>query len=237
MIEVSDAFVARLKLSNSAGDVTNDILFTDGLLGRYSYTKRLDATFTAGDGGGGLDTGAIANAWYHCFAIRNATTGAIDYLFSTSISAPTVPGGFESPRRVGSINRNGGAIRLFTQYGEEFRWTTDIQDVSVGTLGGTRTAFTLTVPTGLSVTAIISSLEWADATANIRGVLSAIGDTDQAATTAPNVRNPTAGVSMYSGLIQIRTDTSAQIGARSADTNTTLGVFTRGWIESPGRRP
>lgn len=237
MNEVSDAFIDKCILSNSAGDVTNDILFTDGLFtGKYSYTKQLDAAWAAGNNAGGLDTGAIANAIYHCHAIRNSTTGAIDYIFSLSVNSPTMPGGYESPRRVGTVIRAGAAIRLFTQIGNEFRWTTGIADVAVVNLGGARTSFTLTVPTGLSVLAIISSLEWADATANIRGVLSSLSDTDEAATVAPNMRNPTAGVSMYSGLLYIRTSTAAQIGARSADTNTTLGIYTRGWIEPQGRR-
>jgi hypothetical protein len=116
----------RIILSNNTTDATNDIDFAAGqvyaddnetLLVGSASTKRLDATFTAGTGGGGLDTGSKANStWYSCWIIGK-TDGTTDYLFSTSATSPTLPSGFTLKRRImWAYVQSGGAILPFTQY-------------------------------------------------------------------------------------------------------------------------
>lgn len=103
--------------NNNIADANNDIDFTIGVidhdngsgqsLSTTALTKQLDATFVAGNNQGGLDTGTKANStWYQIFAISNNTTYAVDYLFSTSRTSPTIPSGWTKRRWLGAIRTN-----------------------------------------------------------------------------------------------------------------------------------
>ena len=103
--------------TNNTLDADNDIDYTIGVidhddgsgqsLATTALTKRLDATFVAGNNQGGLDTGTKANStWYQIFAITNNTTNAIDYLFSASRTSPTIPSGWTRRRWLGAIRTN-----------------------------------------------------------------------------------------------------------------------------------
>ena len=103
--------------TNNTTDANNDIDYTIGVidhddgsgqsLATTALTKQLDATFVAGNNQGGLDTGTKANStWYQMFAITNNTTNAVDYLFSTSRTSPTVPSGWTRRRWLGAIRTN-----------------------------------------------------------------------------------------------------------------------------------
>src|SRR3990172_1389967 len=120
-------YIDGLILSNSAGDPTNDIDISAGVCRDISNTynlartttlmKKLDEAFSEGSGFGGLDTGSIANTTYHVFLIKRSDTGAVDALYSTSATAPSMPANYDSKRRIGSIVRTGGAIKAFVQDG------------------------------------------------------------------------------------------------------------------------
>ena len=138
-----------LTLSNNGADATNDIDIavgeaasteTNAQLMRLTsaLTKRLDANWVVGTNQGGLDTGAIANAWYAVWLIRRSDTGVVDVLFSLSASAPTMPANYDQKRRIGWIQRSAGAIRAFTQRGEDFSWTTPANDYSGAAFTGTQ---------------------------------------------------------------------------------------------------
>lgn len=83
-----------LSMLNNGTDVTNDIDFATGkcrdctdaadLSATTAMTKRLDATWVAGTAAGGLDQGSIANATYHCHAIKKDSDSSIDFIFSLS---------------------------------------------------------------------------------------------------------------------------------------------------------
>lgn len=103
--------------TNNTTDANNDIDYTVGVidhddgsgqsLATTALTKQLDATFVAGNNQGGLDTGTKANStWYQIFAITNNTTNAVDYLFSTSRTSPTIPSGWTRRRWLGAIRTN-----------------------------------------------------------------------------------------------------------------------------------
>ena len=119
-----------LTLSNNATDGTNDIDITGGQCAdsigtvdiRFtgSLTKQLDANWAVGTNQGGRDTGAIADAWWHVFLIKNPATGVVDALFSQSATAPTMPSGFTAFRRIGSVMRTGAALKTFLQLGDQF---------------------------------------------------------------------------------------------------------------------
>lgn len=135
-------YIYNCYISNDSTDPTNDILFGGGeckdstnaydIRVHTQYIKRLDANWAAGTNQGGLDTGAIANSWYHCHVIYNPVTNVYDFLFSLSPTAPTLPTGYTKFRRVGSIFRTGGTIIGFTRVGDEYVWNSPRSDVTVG---------------------------------------------------------------------------------------------------------
>lgn len=128
-------------------DDTADITLVSAMM------KRLDQIWAAGSGNGGLDQGAlVANVWYHCFVILNPATGAVDILFSGSITNPLLPTGFTAFRRVWSILTDSSAnIIPYTQTGDWCAWGVQINSLSSGTLSGSPTVITMATPTGLKV--------------------------------------------------------------------------------------
>lgn len=134
--------------TNNTTDANNDIDYTIGVidhddgsgqsLATTALTKQLDATFVAGNNQGGLDTGTKANStWYQIFAITNNTTSAVDYLFSTSRTSPTIPSGWTRRRWIGAIrtNSSGNIDQNYyarrTNFGQVVRYQTG--DVATGT--------------------------------------------------------------------------------------------------------
>ncbi len=163
-------FVQGLTLSNNVSDANNDIDIAAGtakagakaVINSASFTKRLDAVWASGTGNGGLDTGSKAvSSTYHLHAIINDTTGAFDALFSLSATAPTVPSGWSRVKRIGAVLTDGsGNIRAFIQtvHGSrrKYLWSSGaISDVNAANPGTSAVTRTLTVPTGISVEAII----------------------------------------------------------------------------------
>lgn len=116
----------QIVISNNTTDSNNDIDFTVGnaisqdgstqILLSSALTKRLDATWVAGNNNGGLFSGTKGNnTTYHCFVIRNSISGAVDCGFSVNLDASDIPSGYDSYKRVGSILTDGsGNIRQFT---------------------------------------------------------------------------------------------------------------------------
>lgn len=70
-------------------------------------TKGIDATWTAGTGNGGLDTGTVQSSQvYYIHIIHNLTSGVVDGLFSLSRTAPTMPSGYAERRCIGFVRTN-----------------------------------------------------------------------------------------------------------------------------------
>ncbi|MGK3121147.1 phage tail-collar fiber domain-containing protein [Pseudomonas corrugata] len=114
--------------------------------------------WAAVSGGNKLDTGArAANAWYHLFVIKKASDGTGNLLFSLSASAPTLPAGYGSFRRIGAVKTDGsGNIIPFINVGREFYFSTAMKDVasstpasSTGSAGSA--TLTLSAPSGVRV--------------------------------------------------------------------------------------
>jgi hypothetical protein len=223
-------------MANSTVDATNDIVFTDVMFSRYNFTKRLDATFTAGNNGGGLDTGAIADGWYHCHAIRKGS--AIDYIFSTSLTAPTIPTGWSLQfRRIGSILRVSGVLKPFFQVGSYFIWKTVAQDLLVTTQGATAILRTISTPPGMRVVAILNA-GVAHATATSGTVYFSSPDaTDEDPANNYAVTNvcQVNARGVY-GRLLVLTDTSSQVRTRGIAASTTVVIGTVGWEETEDRQ-
>jgi hypothetical protein len=149
-----------ITIANNATDANNDIDFTAGNF-KFSdlssdavlsaMTKRLDASWVAGTNQGGLDTGSKANStWYHCYAIKNLTSGVSDAIFSTNATTPSLPAGYTKFKRVGSVKTNAsGNIFSFLQKDKFFEWAGGgIQDYS-GNITTTEALKPLTTPLGI----------------------------------------------------------------------------------------
>ena len=229
-------FVKAAKIANSTVDATNDIVFTDNVYNRFNFTKRLDATFTAGNNGGGLDTGAIADGWYHCHAIRNGAL--IDYIFSTSLTAPVIPTGYSLTfRRVGSILRVSSVIKPFFQVGKYFTWLTVAQDILVTNQSGTAVLRTISTPPGIRVVAILNAgVSHATATSGTVYVSSPDATDEDPANnySITNVCQVNAR-GVYTRLL-VPTNTSSQVRTRGINTNTTVVLGTVGWEDTEDRQ-
>ncbi|WCA57764.1 hypothetical protein G6M16_008670 [Agrobacterium tumefaciens] len=178
-----------LTLSNNATDATNDIDFAAGvcasesgvaaIMSHSAGTAQLDVAF--GSGNGGRFDSAISDGWWHCFVISNGTT--VSRGFSKSLnptSQPSYPSGYTRYRRVGSILRASGVINQFKQNGDYFNYTTPALDRS-STVAASNVLLTLTVPTGVKVSPIITSLLAGGGAGALCAV--AFGDGDMAAAT------------------------------------------------------
>jgi hypothetical protein len=202
-----------------------------------SSLSKTTGSWTVGTGNGALDTGTIANnTWYHVFLIKRIDTSVVDVLISTSPSAPTMPTNYTLKRRIGSMKTNGSAQwTRFYQIGDEFLWDTLVNDVNGVNPGTTGTLYTVTVPTGIKVRAMVSIL-WFNVSASIYLFVSSPD------ITAPGVSTVTNST-MYSvdsthpsnDSTTVRTDTSAQVRATASGASGSLYINTLGWYDLRGK--
>lgn len=239
-------FISGFTIENATVDTTNDITLlagscrdsgdTEDIKLTSSLTKRLDAAWAAGTNQGGLDAGSVTNTTYHMFVIKNTTTGVVDALFSTSVSSPTMPTGYDKKRRVASFKRGGGANQAISTVetgggGIEVLTTPDDDTSSVST---SPSLHTLTaIPSGLKLDSIISGIF--TATANGVHLLISppdIADTAPSSSICTTVYSETAATDVVPGSFQlrVRTDTSGRIRVR-ADGTGNIFTNTQGWVD------
>ena len=219
--------------AGEAADSTNVSL----MLLASAYTKTT-SSWAVGSGNGGLDTGAIgAASWYHVYLIQRPDTGVVDVLFSLSASSPTLPANYTLFRRIGSLKTSSSQWVSFTQYADKFIWAAYVADVN-GTPSASRVLTTLSVPTGVVVSALFRAELTIAGSATLGMQLVAIIEND-VATTAVNgnlyVTSPTGNTCIVAGNYEILTDTSARIGVRGSAAAGTVTVNTYGWIDTRGR--
>lgn len=204
-----------------------------------AFTKTTSA-WGVGTGQGALDTGAITNStWYHVWLIQRVDTLVVDVLVSLSATAPTMPTNYTRKRRIGSMKTDGSAQWVkFSQFGDEFLWGTNVNDVVDATVVGATTAITvlLSVPTGIQVGALFTLK--ANQTINTASafVVSSFDQTDVAASSTNYTGTVVTATSSLSIVqVNIRTNTSGQIRLRFSSTDPTYGIMTRGWIDRRGQ--
>lgn len=131
-----------------------------------AITKKIDATWSEGDGEGGMNDGeTVGNStWYHLFAIWNPTTLACDAGFDTDIDAANlmadaavVAAGYTKHLYLWSLKTDGTAdIIKGTHIGDEWIWEDPSEpgDYDSGANPGTsEIAATLQVPPDIQVLA------------------------------------------------------------------------------------
>ena len=153
---------------NDPGDTTNDLGFTAGecasvgnsasrvLLTIGAITKRLDAPWASGNNNGMRSSSvALANTWYHIFAIR--VGGTDDIGADTNINAANLIADHSAThyRRIFSVFRTGGTIRAFS-HKQRFVWWKDLARDFNGTIASTGTAVTIATPPGCISEAILN---------------------------------------------------------------------------------
>lgn len=218
-----------------------------------SFTKLTDTAWSAGMNGGCLDTGAASDDDFYLFIIGNPSTGAVDYLSSLSLTAPTFPAGYTKKRLIGWFRRSAGALEGFRTFetaggGLEYIWFSPPLDVNGDAVIAARTLFPLSVPDDISVKVMINAALAGDVyppVAIICDICSPFqGDFAPSFTLSP-LSNAGASIGIdltvgsqsqtgpsgghISRQMQIRTDTSKQIAARASASGGSLWVVTTGF--------
>lgn len=233
-------------LANSGGDVDHDIIFGTGFAKSFStkrsirvasaLTKRIDAAWIVGNGNGGLFNGTVsANTTYHCFVIKDDSTGTVDAGFDTDVNAANRPSAYTSYRRVGSIITDGAAnIYGFRQFGDYFMFESPKSDVSESPASiNTRFTRTMSVPRDVQPVGLyLATLFKTGAGA----VDLTIGETFLASTRLvvahPNVAADKKSVNE----VKIVANANSQIDYTVTQTTVgvTVAIATFGWIDKRG---
>ncbi len=218
----------------TAGHRVSEADFQTGITLAAEITKRIDAAWSAGDDAGGLDTGTVANTTtYHLWLISNGTT--VDALFSTSATSPTMPSGYTLKARIGAVITDGSANILgFVHVGprtfllKDPPW--DINNTSTATTAATGT---LTVPSGVSVEALLNLSAY-----SAGGYLSVylrhpdVNDEVPTINTAgPLAQILSWGAGWNSTVARINTNTSSQIKYRASHAGGHFHAATTGWTD------
>lgn len=246
-------YLFGLTLSNDSGGTTaiaiaagsaRDATDVDTLVLSSALTgKVLANSWTVGNAGGFLDTGSVGNNTYHVYLIKRTDTGVVDGIASLSASAPTLPSNYTEYRRIGSIIRTAGAIRLFQQNGDRFRWkSSSFQDISTTNPGTSAVTASVTVPQGIVVHADIA-VAVETLTGQIYGLVTSLDETDRAASVTDfnasgfPATGDAAGTLNTSGAMSIKTDTSGRFRYRLSfsDSSTVMRINTFGWVDTRGR--
>lgn len=210
------------------------------LIMRTGYLRKTMSAWAAGDLAGGLDTGAVAaDTWYTVYLIHNPTSGVTDACLTATSLSPTLPAGFTRYRRIGAVKTGVATtnIAAMVQVSDTVFWGTPPLDIDTTSLSTTAVLYSLTVPPGVKVKAVLNASRFGGAGC-VR--LSSPDETDTAVAATLGASSPMpnfyADVSQSSttARIELWTNTGKQIRAR-ANTASTFRASTIGWIDQRGR--
>jgi len=228
-ITISNGTDADHDIDFTAGNFTFDD--GSGQAVATALTKQIDAAWVAGDNAGGLDTGSVAiDTTYYCFVIWNPTTSTADFLFSTSVSSPTMPSGYTKKKRIASLMTDGsGNIRngtyIFFQGGYEFEYDTEIQDALHTNDSGSGN-YTISVPP-VPCKAYVRA--WAGNTSLNAYAYINLGA--KGGNISLYTGRQDAGNSASNGYIPIPTGDAGIYKTWGGNTNRTVSQYTLGWVE------
>tara|TARA_R110000824_G_scaffold15203_1_gene64115 strand:- start:68 stop:979 length:912 start_codon:yes stop_codon:yes gene_type:complete len=145
---------------NISSGIATDVTEDKSLSFSSTFVKQIDATWASGSTNGGMASGVSlsTNTWYHLFIV-DTDAGGVDAGFDTSLTAANLLGtsGVASAyRRIGSVLTDGSSnILPFTQFGDEFIFTTQITNVGGTNLGTSRVTQAVSTPLGVETRAIL----------------------------------------------------------------------------------
>lgn len=217
-------------------DTGTDVIFMP------TSINKVTSSWVATTNGGGLDTGTITpNTWYHFFAIKNPTSGAVDAVFSLSATSPMMPGGYTLKRRVGAWKTDVSSqwVKL-TQVGNEFHWSANVAELAAVTpANNTGNTITLAgVPPGVIVEALFHGACNPGGSAN--GILfTSLDEVDVGVLGLTGGRNASLWAqtpgSFQTGDFRKRTNALAQIRWRVYAAQGDVGIYVYGWVDARGR--
>ena len=229
-----------------------------------AMVKRIDASWVAGTGNGGLASSLTlaADTWYHVHGI--IVGGAADAGFDTSPTAANLVADHSATayRRIGAVYTDGSSnIRAFKQRGDKFLYENPILSyTSINVAATSRTTISLQTPASVSTEAIFSHLQFGyftEAFYSYRPLsmtdVSVVDNGTQVAPTSAamgTLANRGAGFVEYGGNERLRdfvwevvceTDLQGRIGVRthqtggSSDGGVENAFQTTGWYDSRGK--
>ncbi len=240
------SYLVGLTLSNDT-DAANDINVTAGvarstandaeLILASEQTKQIDADWATGDDAGGLSSSLTLTNDTEYHVIIGLISGTVELGFDDNISGTNLvtDHSFTNIRRIGSIQRETGANKLFSQDGDEVLWKDPPLDITTGVQGISAIIRTLTVATGVKVEAILNVVS-SHATDTKVYLRSPDVDDEAASATVAPLANTGSGAGNSDGTqIRLRTNTSGQITSRATKTSTALHITTMGYKDRRGR--
>jgi hypothetical protein len=199
---------------------------------------------TPGTATGGLDPAdrawvdGFGTNWLHVHMIGGTGKNPQPYL-STSV-APSLPSGFTTRRRIGSIWVVAGAIIAFNQLGDEFLWRSPVYAFNSTRAAGPRSLIAV-APPGVVTRAMCVLGGWNN------GYGITLSSPDEYDVTPAASSNPLTGSRSLSHLhnsgstafgathLPVRTDSSGQVGLRVSDGTRSIFLLVRGWLDPRGK--
>ncbi len=245
--DMPEAHINGLNLSNDAGDDEHDILVTPGearstndvanLILTVAQTKRIDASWTTGDNGGGLSSTphpVLASTWYHMFIFT--ISGLVEVGFDNSVTGANLASDHSAVnlRRIGSVLTDGpkNIIQFRSREIEggalEFWWETSIID-GADILSSTAGNVELSTPLGYQVEAFCTAHMDDTGTAFARYYPQFATDETVARANAM-IRNEVGGTHGNVSF-RVQTDTASLIRHRADSTPDSDDLSTYGWID------
>jgi hypothetical protein len=229
-------YLSGLTLSNNATTPNTKIDIAAGVCtddGNTALLKLSSATVDCGTvGANGLDSGSLpATGSVHLFAIGKSDLTTA-FIASTSLT-PTLPTGYVYKRRIGSLRTDASNHFLaFVQDGDDFLLKTWPRDYNTTPTLSTATLVSLSVPTGISVNALIATelTGGGGGRCDLAMWSPLIGSTASAGLELSTPASTVAG-----GDFEIKTNTSGQIYIEQFSTVAAQQIWTRGWRDSRGR--
>lgn len=199
-----------------------------------SAMNKTTAAWAVGSGNGALDTGSIAaNTWYHVFVIKRLDTQVVDVCISINAAGPSIPAGYSYYRRIGAMKTNGSSQwTKFVQFGNEFFWDTPTLDYVNTALSTAALTFTLNVPNGVSVNAMVN-VAWASSTNGAIAYISSFYVADIAPQFPSSAREVVVSIGLMWPQMRVWTTPTQGIKAR-ADNAGNISFGTVGWVDPRG---
>ena len=255
--DVPRGYIDGLILSNAA-DTANDITFgvgvarsstnTETILASGAITKQIDVNWVAGTNQGGFPSTLTLtdDTWYHTFAIKDTSTGTVDFGFDSSLTATnllTDASAYSEYRRVGSVYYNvatKSGVRQFRQVNDRISYTDGGNDIDLTNPGTGEVTHTLvSIPLGIQVQVIGSySFSRYD---NAGATFYRVGPGGETLT-SPNsgnldCRTNPANAAGASCSPVVNSNTSQQVKTRASNSNSNLlqDIFIQGYIDPRGK--
>ncbi|WP_164635056.1 hypothetical protein [Rhodopseudomonas sp. BR0G17] len=200
-----------------------------------AMTKRIDATFVAGSGNGGLDTGAVAaNSGYYLWAIaRSDQAAAADVLISLSATAPSLPTSWDKKRLLGYVATDASAaiIDFLVFEGGDcvlFNAMLPLSLNSSNLPNGTWTTFSVPVPAKAEAV-LGASIQNSSSTSALMLLSTDLPNFGVSASGSP-LATIIAGNGMFGGAkVNVRVSASSQLKATPGAAGTQVFVQCYGW--------